>query len=219
LFQPTRFLIVKEPTTNNYGQNVRVKSYIEFGDMLQEMGEKRNRSTQPQKVIQFYERDKPYFEFSNFADYPIYLDDEKWKTTEHYFQAHKFTYPKMMEQIAAQPTPRAAFDEARRCNHVKRSDWEQVKDDVMRRALAAKFTQHLDLQKLLINTEDAILIEHTPNDNYWGDGGGGGQNKLGCMLMELRSQLKREMKEPRSYPGIPETTNKKVIHAIADHPI
>ena len=43
--------------------------------------------------------------------------------------------------------------------------------------------QHKDLQKLLLNTENQLLIEHTPLDNYWGDGGNGsGKNRLGQLL-------------------------------------
>lgn len=58
-------------------------------------------------------------------------------------------------------------------------------------ALKAKFTQHEDLRKLLLKTEDKILIEHTENDSYWGDGGdGSGKNKLGKLLMKLRENLK-----------------------------
>ena len=72
-----------------------------------------------------------------------------------------------------------------------RSDWEQVKDDVMRVALAAKFAQHPTLAQLLISTSAADLVEHTKNDAYWGDGGdGSGLNRLGQLLMELRSKLR-----------------------------
>ena len=63
----------------------------------------------------------------------------------------------------------------------------------MRQALRAKFTQHPDLQKLLLDTGDAVLVEHTTNDNYWADGGdGSGKNRLGLLLMELREQLRNE---------------------------
>jgi ribA/ribD-fused uncharacterized protein len=71
-----------------------------------------------------------------------------------------------------------------------RADWEVVKDDVMRAALRAKFTQHPQLQSLLLATGDADLVEHTRNDTYWADGGdGSGRNRLGELLMELRTQL------------------------------
>ena len=61
-------------------------------------------------------------------------------------------------------------------------------------ALYAKFTQHEHLRKLLLETGDRKLIEHTSRDSYWGDGGdGSGQNKLGKLLMKLREELKKEI--------------------------
>jgi hypothetical protein len=50
---------------------------------------------------------------------------------------------------------------------------------------------------LLLDTEDAELVEHTGNDSYWGDGGNGlGRNQLGKTLMKVRSMLRN--REPLS---------------------
>lgn len=69
-------------------------------------------------------------------------------------------------------------------------NWDKQKDNVMYTALLAKFTQHADLQELLLHTGDARLVEHTENDSYWGDGGdGSGQNRLGKLLMTVRKNL------------------------------
>ena len=71
-----------------------------------------------------------------------------------------------------------------------RKNWESVKEQVMRKALRAKFEQHAELRALLLATAPAKLVEHTENDAYWGDGGNGkGKNRLGYLLMELREQL------------------------------
>lgn len=65
----------------------------------------------------------------------------------------------------------------------------------MREALRAKFTQNEDLKKILLETGDATLVEHTANDNYWGDGGdGNGKNMLGKLLIELREEFRKENK-------------------------
>ena len=38
---------------------------------------------------------------------------------------------------------------------------------------------------------DALLVEHTVNDHYWGDGGdGSGKNRLGQLLMQVRDELR-----------------------------
>lgn len=72
-----------------------------------------------------------------------------------------------------------------------RSDWEAVKDAVMKEAVLAKFSQHSELQKVLLATGEATIVEHTSNDAYWGDGGdGSGRNKLGEILMAVRSELR-----------------------------
>lgn len=54
-----------------------------------------------------------------------------------------------------------------------RKDWEQVKDEIMLEAVYTKFKQHKDIRKLLLETGNAILVEHTDRDSYWGDGGDG----------------------------------------------
>jgi ribA/ribD-fused uncharacterized protein len=51
-----------------------------------------------------------------------------------------------------------------------RTDWESVKDDVMRDAVRAKFTQHEDIRAVLLGTGDELLIEAAFNDSYWGSG-------------------------------------------------
>jgi hypothetical protein len=45
----------------------------------------------------------------------------------------------------------------------------------------------------LLATKDAMLIEHTAKDSYWGDGGDGrGKNMLGQILMSVRKELANE---------------------------
>ena len=58
-------------------------------------------------------------------------------------------------------------------------------------ALRAKFTQHPELKQLLLSTGNKILIEHTSNDKYWGDGYGTGLNRLGQCLMIIRDELNK----------------------------
>jgi ribA/ribD-fused uncharacterized protein len=63
----------------------------------------------------------------------------------------------------------------------------------MREAVLAKFTQNADLRAVLLATGDADLVEHTSNDDYWGDGGDGhGKNKLGRILMSVRDELRAQ---------------------------
>ena len=145
------------------------------------------------KPICFYRPNEPYGEFSNFSPHPIQLKGRVWPTSEHYFQAQKFADTDHEEAIRNAKSPTIAARMGRSRQRPLRADWELVKDDIMREVLQAKFEQHPALRSLLLRTADAELIEHTRNDGYWGDGGdGSGKNRLGQLLMELRTELRRE---------------------------
>lgn len=140
--------------------------------------------------IKFYAVGQPFGEFSNFALYPIKIKGKTWKTTEHYFQAQKFIDKGYQEKVRKAPSPMKAAELGRSRKVKIQKNWDNIKDNVMYEAIQAKFTQHKDLQELLLSTREAILIEHTENDAYWGDGGdGSGKNKLGKLLMKLREKL------------------------------
>jgi N-glycosidase YbiA len=99
------------------------------------------------------------------------------------------------EEIRRASTPKEAAEKGRDRKRKLRPNWDSVRDDYMSDAILAKFTQHEALRSLLISTGDAILVEHTEKDIYWGDGGDGrGQNKLGKILMEIRKKLDSETK-------------------------
>lgn len=144
--------------------------------------------------IRFYRAGDPYGEFSNFASFPIEVDGVIWPTSEHYFQAQKFSDFAYREEICATISPMIAARLGRSRQHPIHPNWDAIKDDVMRRALEAKFSQHPALKALLLGTGEALLIEHTSNDHYWADGGDGtGLNKLGLLLMELRASIRTSL--------------------------
>ncbi|RMH21682.1 MAG: NADAR family protein [Acidobacteria bacterium] len=141
--------------------------------------------------MNFYHQNRAYGFLSNFADYPITLNGKVWPTSEHYFQAQKFAGTSHEEEVRKAKSPSEAARIGRNRKLPLRKDWEQVKDNVMREALMAKFTQHDELREHLLATGSAKLIEHTRNDRYWGDGGdGSGKNMLGLLLMETREKLR-----------------------------
>lgn len=143
------------------------------------------------QIIRFYAVASTYGEFSNFAPYPIKLKGKQWPTSEHYFQAQKFAGTSQEDKIRKATSPMKAAELGRTRKVRIRANWDHMKDNVMLEAVRAKFTQHQDLQELLLETKDALLVEHTENDAYWGDGGDGkGKNKLGKILMKVRDELK-----------------------------
>ena len=141
-------------------------------------------------VINFYSVNDDFGWMSNFAAFPLTIDGRVWPTSEHYFQAQKFADKAVQERIRGTSSPMQAARIGRDRKLTLRRDWESVKVSVMRQALLAKFTQHVELKELLLATGDAKLVEQTENDSYWGDGGDGtGKNMLGILLMELRTSL------------------------------
>jgi ribA/ribD-fused uncharacterized protein len=145
------------------------------------------------KRIRFYRVDELYGEFSNFSAHPIEIKGKVWPTSEHFFQAQKFADTAHEEEVRGAKSPMVAAQMGRSRERPLRTDWETVKDDVMREALRAKFSQHPNLRILLLKTGEAEIIEHTSNDRYWADNGDGtGQNRLGQLLMELRESLRNE---------------------------
>lgn len=156
--------------------------------------------------------------FSNFSGNGFILDGYFWKTSEHYYQAMKFTSGNfgednfkistqkikldsglqvlVFDHIRNQKGPMGAAKEGRRRDFKMRSDWElddgKVKNEAMARALYAKFTQNQKIKDILLSTGDEELVENSPTDPYWGNGSNGkGRNQLGKELMILRGKLKK----------------------------
>ena len=155
--------------------------------------------TAEMKRILFCRVKEPYGEFSNFAPYPVKLRGRTWPTTEHFFQAQKFAGSEHEDVIRKARSPMTAAHLGRSRKLPLRKDWESAKDNIMREALRAKFTQHADLRALLLGTGDAVLVERAAKDRYWGDGGDGtGRNRLGQLLMELRAQLRLDLADSRA---------------------
>ena len=149
--------------------------------------------------IYFYSKVNTYFELSNFSPHGFQLDGIYWPTVEHYFQAQKFpSQPAYQETIRVARAPKDAKSLGRSRKVPLRPDWEEAKDEVMRKALRAKFVTHPELTALLLRTGERELIENAPPDYYWGCGQTGtGKNRLGALLMELRAALKADAEMAR----------------------
>lgn len=150
-------------------------------------------STSSAPPILFYEHDKPYAEFSNFAAFPIVIDGLTWPTTEHYFQGAKFNDAELQKKVREAATPGKAFQLGRNPGYASklRQDWDTYRMEAMMTAIRAKFTQHEVLKKLLLETGDAEIVENSPKDAFWGIGKeGNGKNHLGRLLMQLREEIR-----------------------------
>jgi ribA/ribD-fused uncharacterized protein len=149
--------------------------------------------------IYFYvAREQPYGCFSNFSPHGIELDGAWWPTVEHYFQAQKFVGTPQAEAIRRARSPKDAKNMGHDRRFSLRADWEEVKIDVMRRAVLRKFESHEELREQLLTTGDELIVENAPTDYFWGCGvNGSGQNWLGRVLMETREILRARVDSAR----------------------
>ena len=100
--------------------------------------------------ILFYDKHKPYYEFTNFSAHEVVYEGRRYPTSEHLFQAFKVNsrviqdrmsvltrhagfgqfldgHPQIAERIrTCGPKPMIAFDEAHRHKTAVRSDWSKV---------------------------------------------------------------------------------------------
>lgn len=125
---------------------------------------------------------------SNFVPAPVVLAGVRYPTVEHAYQAAKSldVEERKIIQMARGP------GDAKRLGKLItiREDWENVKEDIMRDLLIQKFGKS-PFCMLLLDTGDAFLEEtNTWKDTYWGVCNGRGLNRLGYILMEIRTQLR-----------------------------
>ena len=99
-------------------------------------------SDDPGSPILFYSVSSEFGEFSNFAAFPIEIGGKTWPTSEHYFQAQKFTDAAHIKKIRSAKSPMEAARLGRSRKVPIRRDWEKPKDSVMHLAVTQKFSQH-----------------------------------------------------------------------------
>lgn len=140
-------------------------------------------------TIFFYSVEGPHGVLSNFYPCTFTKRNQTWKSSEHFYQAHKFVHhPDIFEKVRQAPTCEECYKLAWSFQELFREDWKLVKDDIMWEALVAKFTQNPDLNSHLQNTAGKTLIENSLTDFHYGCGiDGSGLNILGKMLMALRN--------------------------------
>lgn len=137
-------------------------------------------------------------EFSNDID----PDGRYYPTLEHAYQAAKATNVDDMKFVYWADTP---ADAKRRGRIIPvRKDWEKIKDDVMLKLLRIKF-ENTEMRNRLIETAregfEGFCEDNWWHDNYWGDchcpacANIPGQNKLGKMLAQVRSEILAEEKQ------------------------
>lgn len=130
---------------------------------------------------------------SNFWPAKVEIYGMVYPTVENAYQAAK-TYGKSKGSFRDVPfltcTPGQAKRLAREMSI--RSDWDEVKVDVMRNLIRQKFAPKTELAAKLLETGDCQIVEGNRwGDTFWGVCNGVGRNMLGGIIMEIREDLRR----------------------------
>ncbi|MCP1832812.1 ribA/ribD-fused uncharacterized protein [Bradyrhizobium sp. USDA 4545] len=142
----------------------------------------------------FYEQD--FYVLSNFSAFRLRWRGIDFDTSEHAYHWEKFNgdashQPEIQRLIRFAPSAHEAFKIAESHQASRRADWNDVKVNVMANILRAKVSQHEYVRRKLLATGDRELIEDSWRDDFWGWGPNrDGQNMLGKLWMELRSELR-----------------------------
>jgi ribA/ribD-fused uncharacterized protein len=148
----------------------------------------------------------PYKYLDNQAEYPIQVESKQYPTVEHYFQsmkAQEFGDQEILDKIAKTPSGKAVKALGKKVKNFIKEQWDARRIEIMARGVRAKFVQHPELQKQLLETGDKQIGEADARDSFWGIGTSEatelskdpskwkGQNQLGKILMNLRSEFKQ----------------------------
>ena len=126
---------------------------------------------------------------SNFAYVDVVFEGVTYRSVEAAYQAAKTLDPELRK-----PFMYAMSYQAKRMGKLLdvRPDWDDVKESIMCDLLRQKFYNNPYHKNGLLATGDGYLEEgNVWGDRYWGVDlqTGEGENRLGKILMEIRSEL------------------------------
>jgi ribA/ribD-fused uncharacterized protein len=138
--------------------------------------------------------------YSNMASgYPLLINNFNIRSSEALYQALKYTeHPDIQLKILEQSSPMSAKMVAKPFKELIRPDFEIIKIRIMKWCIYAKLLCNYEkFSKLLLESENKIIVEESRRDNFWGakrtpDDKLIGVNVLGRILMEARENLKKE---------------------------
>lgn len=128
---------------------------------------------------------------SNFWKVDVEYEGYVYPSVEHAYQAAKSTDHRVRQRLC---DPNISPGQAKRMGRTftLRTDWEDVKVDIMEQLLRSKFQDESLREKLLATGDLEIVEENTWNDTFWGICKGYGQNMLGKLIMLARKELSQE---------------------------
>ena len=154
------------------------------------------------EFIGFYTRE--FFCLDNFSAFKFNYKDKLYSTVEHAYQSLKFkdTAPEIEEEIIDCNSPydarKIAYEHADKFS----KQWDNIKVELMEELLRAKMEQNPFVKKKLLETNNYLICEDSPIDDFWGIGKDrNGKNIMGKLWMKIRDEI-----SPNS------NTNKVIIY-------
>lgn len=147
------------------------------------------------KKIYFYRATGKYGFLSNLFKKALIFEDREFSTGEHAYIYGKIKDEEIKEWVMNAPKPHLVSI----VGHGLFSwdiveNWSKIKVDRMYKVLRVKFSDE-ELRQKLLDTGDAILIENSKTDPFWGIGKkGNGKNMLGMLLMKVREEIRKCIK-------------------------
>lgn len=132
------------------------------------------------------------------------IDGVRYTCAEQYMMRAKallFGDTEIAERIMASESPREHQSLGRKVRGFNQAVWERERENIVRTASRAKFSQNSGLKKKLMATGHTELVEASPVDRIWGVGLAAddpritdraswrGLNLLGKILTEVRDEL------------------------------
>lgn len=148
-------------------------------------------------AIKFSKTNTKYGCFSNFFPCTVTFDGLTYQSSEAAWQAQK-TLDIEQRTRFCNYTASGSKKMGRKVN--LRTDWENIKYQMMIDVCYAKFTQNPEIGNILLSTGNEELIENTTgwHDNIWGNCecprciNKVGQNLLGKALMRVREMMRMQ---------------------------
>ena len=178
----------------------------------QEFQEQKWEPDDPNNLV-FYSRYKDFYGLTNMAPgFSLKINNIDFRTSEALYQAMKF--PDMKDAQMDIKEQRYAGDAIEQSRYYQglnkmRTDWDEIKVDVMRWCLHVKLAQNWEkFSALLLRTGELTLIEGSPDNRFWGaikvdkKRTREGVNMLGLLLMELREEIEEEMKKDGAHNSL-----------------
>ena len=134
-----------------------------------------------------------FYALDNFSAFTVEIWGKVFPTSEHAYQWKKYSLsdPKLAEEIFKATSPHATKKIAD-ANKEKVTVTHDEKEEFMETILRAKTEQHDKVLRTLLETGEKMIIENSPNDEFWGIGNGSGKNTLGKIWMKIRNELNIE---------------------------